>query len=69
MIKVIFLEPSSIKYLFFESSAETYNWLKNINTQEKDIYVDHKFVQKEFLNISLLKTAKEILVQAKLIGA
>ncbi|MCW8849253.1 MAG: hypothetical protein OQJ81_04675 [Melioribacteraceae bacterium] len=62
-------EPDSFSDLFFESTVEAYNWLKNINADEKDIFVDNKYTLKESLTKSFLKTVKEILVLNKLIGA
>ena len=69
MIKITVTEPASFRYLFFESRVEAYNLLKKINTKEKDIFVDNKYTLKESLNRNFLKSAKEILVQDKLIGA
>jgi hypothetical protein len=68
MIKITICEPASIREVFFRSADEVYNWLKNINTNEKEIFVDHKYVQKEVLNIKFLNSAKEIYLQDKLIG-
>ena len=69
MIKITITEPASFRDLFFESTVEAYNWLKNINADEKDIFVDHKYTLKESLNRNFLKSAKEIFIQDKLIGA
>ena len=54
MIKITYLDATSIREFFFESRLEIYNWLKNINTDEKDIYVDHRFASLENLNINSL---------------
>ena len=69
MIKITFLDETLVREFFFESPLETYNWLKNIDTDEKDIFVDHRFTKLESLNANFLKRAKEIVVLKKLIGA
>ena len=69
MITIISFESEKIHDSNFRNAKQALKFLMNLDSSNKDIYIDHKIVEQTSLETRIIINANHIIMHDKLIGS